>query len=169
MELQPVDIKTLTPEIFQLFASRTPLLTAGDRSRRNTMTIGWAQLGTLWNMPVCTVYVRPERHTCGFMESFDYFTVSVLPVSEKKTLAFCGTKSGRDVDKITECGLTLCYGAGDAPFFDQAELVLVCKKLYTQDLNPACVLDDKAILPYYGQKGGWHRAYTGTVVEVYQK
>ncbi|MDO4316442.1 MAG: flavin reductase family protein [Oscillospiraceae bacterium] len=168
MRLQPVDPKTLTPEIFQVFGTQNALLTAGDKSGCNTMTIGWCQMGRLWNLPVCTVYVRPERYTYQFMESHDYFTVSVLPLSEKKTMAFCGTKSGRDADKIKECGLTACYGAGDAPFFDEAELVLVCKKLFVQDMTPSCVVDER-IFQSYGAKGGWHRIYTGEVVEAYTK
>lgn len=169
MRLHPVNPKTLTPEIFQVFGTQNALLTAGDKSSCNTMTIGWCQAGRLWNLPVCTVYVRPERYTYQFMESHDYFTVSVLPASEKKTMAFCGTKSGRDVDKVQACGLTLCHGAGDAPFFDEAELVLVCKKLYVQDMDPACVADQAQVTPHYGAKGGWHRIYTGEVVEAYTK
>jgi len=132
------------------------------------MTIGWYQMGVLWGRPVCTVYVRPERHTFRFMESCDYFTVSFLPEGEgKETLALCGTKSGRDVDKIQACGLTVRYGAGDAPFFDEAEAVLVCRKLYVQDLAEPCVLDRGAVGPFYGAKGGWHRAYTGEIAEAY--
>ena len=170
MNLHPVDPRTLTPEIFQVFGTQNALLTAGDRTACNTMTIGWCQLGRLWNMPVCTVYVRPERYTYKFTESHDYFTVSVLPLSHKQTtMQLCGTKSGRDVDKIKACGLTVCYGAGDAPFFDEAELVLVCTKVFVQDMDPACVLDQETILPYYGEKGGWHRIYTGKVVEAYTK
>ena len=169
MKLHPVDFKTLTPEIFRVFGAQNALLTAGDKAGCNTMTIGWCQLGRLWSIPVCTVYVRPERYTYQFMESHDYFTVSVLPQSHKQTtMQVCGTTSGRDIDKIRECGLTLCYGAGDAPFFDEAEWVLVCKKLYAQDLNEACVLDE-SVLQHYGAKGGWHRAYTGEVVEAYTK
>ena len=132
------------------------------------MTIGWCQLGRLWSIPVCTVYVRPERYTYAFMESHDYFTVSVLPLSDRQTAQVCGTKSGRDIDKIKECGLTLRRGAGDAPFFDEAEWVLVCRKLYAQDLDESCVLDER-VLHHYGAKGGWHRAYTGEVVEAYTK
>ena len=168
MKLHPADFKTLTPEVFRVFGTQNALLTAGDRDVCNTMTIGWCQLGRLWSIPVCTVYVRPERYTYAFMESHDYFTVSVLPLSDRQTAQVCGTKSGRDIDKIRECGLTLCYGAGDAPFFDEAEWVLVCKKLYAQDLNEACVLDE-SVLQHYGAKGGWHRAYTGEVVEAYTK
>jgi flavin reductase (DIM6/NTAB) family NADH-FMN oxidoreductase RutF len=169
MNLRPVEVTALQPDIFRVFEEQPPLLTAGDRDRCNTMTIGWCQLGTLWHMPVCTVYVRPERYTYQFMEEQDYFTVSVLPEREKQTLRICGTKSGRDLDKVKECGLTVCYGAGDAPFFDEAELVLVCKKIFVQDMSPDCVVDGTNILPYYGENNGWHRIYTGQVVEAYMK
>lgn len=169
MKLRSVDPKTLKPEVYQVFGTQYALLTAGDRSGCNTMTIGWCQMGRLWNQPVCTVYVRPERYTYEFTEKHDYFTVSVLPLEAKQTMAFCGSKSGRDVDKIKECGLTLCYGKEDAPFFDEAELVLVCKKLYMQDLDPAGVLEEERILPFYGENGGWHRMYVGRVEEAYLK
>ena len=169
MKLRSVDPKTLSPEILGVFDTRFPLLTAGNKTDCNTMTIGWCQLGRLWNTPVCTVYVRPERHTYSYMEKSDYFTVSVLPEEMKETLTFCGTKSGRDVDKFQACGLTLCYGQGDAPFVEEAEWVLVCRKLYVQDLNEDCVVDRNHILPSYGAKGGWHRAYIGKVVEAYHK
>ena len=168
MKLHPADFKTLTPEVFRVFGTQNALLTAGDRDVCNTMTIGWCQLGRMWSIPVCTVYVRPERYTYAFMESHDYFTVSVLPLSDRQTAQVCGTKSGRDIDKIKECGLTLRRGAGDAPFFDEAEWVLVCRKLYAQDLDESCVLDER-VLHHYGAKGGWHRAYTGEVVEAYTK
>ena len=168
MKLHPADFKTLTPEVFRVFGTQNALLTAGDRDVCNTMTIGWCQLGRLWSIPVCTVYVRPERYTYAFMESHDYFTVSVLPLSDRQTAQVCGTNSGRDIDKIKECGLTLRRGAGDAPFFDEAEWVLVCRKLYAQDLDESCVLDER-VLHHYGAKGGWHRAYTGEVVEAYTK
>jgi flavin reductase (DIM6/NTAB) family NADH-FMN oxidoreductase RutF len=168
MKLHLTDLKDLKPEIFRVFETQNALLTAGDKTGCNPMTIGWCQLGRLWSVPVCSVYVRPERYTYEWMESRDYFTVSVLPQQHKKTtMRLCGTQSGRDVDKVRACGLTVRYGAGDAPFFEEAELVLVCKKLYVQDLDPACVLDGAVIAPFYGEKGGWHRVYTGHIVEAY--
>lgn len=169
MKLRAVDVQKMTPEVFSVFGTNNALLTAGNRSRCNTMTIGWCQLGRIWGQPSCTVFVRPERYTYQFMESHDYFTVSVLPAACKKTMVFCGTKSGRDVDKIGECGLTVCYGAGDAPFFAEAEWVLVCRKAYIQDLEPAYIKDEKHIAPFYGTAGGWHRMYIGEVVEAYTK
>ena len=169
MKLHPVELERLTPEILHVFGRQPPLLTAGDKTGLNTMTIGWCQLGCVWNLPTCTVYVRPERYTYQFMESHNYFTVSVFPADRKKDMAFCGTKSGRDVDKVKECGLTLCYGAGDAPFFEEAEWVLVCRKLFVQDLEASCVTDERVLKSYTPAMGGWHRAYVGEVVEAYQK
>lgn len=171
MKLHPADIQTTVSQLLPALGAENALLTAGTADRCNTMTIGWCQAGRLWSLRTCTVYVRPERYTYGFMEDSDYFTVSVLPAAMKNAMALCGARSGRDVDKIRECGLTVRTGAGGAPFFEEAELVLVCKKLYAQDLDPAAVLPagEEGVLPHYGAKGGWHRAYTGEIVEAYTK
>ena len=169
MRLHLTDSQAAVRELLPALGAENALLAAGTADRCNTMTIGWCQAGRLWSLQTCTVYVRPERYTSQFMEEQEYFTVSVLPKDMKNAMALCGTKSGRDMDKIKECGLTVRTGAGGAPFFEEAELVLVCRKLYAQDLDSAAVLPagGEKILPYYGEKGGWHRAYTGEIVEAY--
>ncbi len=169
MRLHLTEPQAAVREILPALGAENALLTAGTADRCNTMTIGWCQAGRLWGLQTCTVYVRPERYTFQFMEEQEYFTVSVLPRGMKKTMTLCGTKSGRDMDKIKECGLTVRAGAGGAPFFEEAELVLVCRTLYVQDLDSACVLPagEEKILPNYGAKGGWHRVYTGEIVEAY--
>lgn len=167
MTLHSVDPKTLDMNLAELLRSRGALLTAGTKAGCNTMTIGWAQTGVVWGKAVCTVYVRPERYTYQFMEAQDYFTVSFLPETEKKTIALCGSKSGRDTDKVAACGLTVEYGTGGAPYFAQAELVLVCRKLYVQDLDLGPVTDEAVLGFYKPGQGGIHRAYTGEIVEAY--
>lgn len=169
MSFRSLEVKKLPAELYQAFATRDALLTAGDRDHCNTMTIGWCQLGRVWGKQICTVLVRPERYTYQFMEESGRFTVSLLPADAKQTLALCGSRSGRDVDKIRECGLTLCYGAGDAPFFEEAEMVLVCEKVYIQDLKEENVLGRDLIMPYYGEYGDFHRVYMGRIVEAYMK
>lgn len=167
--LHTVDLTKMTPEIFSVFGSRNALLTAGNRSGCNPMTIGWCQLGRLWNVPVCTVYVRPERYTYQLMEAQNTFSVTVLPEDRADVLRLCGTRSGRDLDKIQACGLTVRYGAEDTPFFEEADWSLICRKLYQQDLEPDGVLDHTVIDPYYGKAGGWHRMYVGQVLEAYSR
>ena len=170
MKLQLIDPKTLTTDILNVFDAQKALLTAGNREKSNTMTIGWAQLGTVWGVPMCTVYVRPERYTYDFVEAQEYFTVSVLSAEHKKTtMVYCGTKSGRDVDKFKDCELTVAYGAGDAPYVEEAEWVLVCRKLYAQDMAGEFVNGDERVLSFYGAHGNWHKMYVGEVVEAYKK
>ena len=168
--LQKMDFTMLKPEIFQWFGKQSPLLSAGDKTECNTMTVSWCQMGTLWRRPTCNVFVRTSRHTHNFTEQHDYFTLSFLPESAKKVVDYCGSISGRDADKIKDCGLTVCYGAGDAPYFAEAELVLVCKKLYAHQMNEDCITDREQILPFYTEDpDGWHHMYIGQVVEAYSK
>ena len=155
------------PEILTAFGKNNALLAVGDKSRRNIMTIGWCGLGRMWNLPSCTIYVRPERYTYSFLETHEYFTLSVLPAEYRGEMNFCGTKSGRDVDKFLACGLTVQYGAADAPFPAEAEWAIVCKKRYAQDLGPGFVLDEK-ICGFYRDEG-WHRMYIGEITEAYKK
>ena len=169
MSLHSIDIKTISPEVFRDFVTKNALLTAGDREEMNTMTIGWGQLGSIWNVPACTVFVRPERYTYEFMERQDYFTVSIIPADRRDIAKLCGTRSGREVDKVAGCGITVAYGQGNAPYFEEAELVLVCKKLYAQDLDASHVTDGGPIENFYGKAGNWHRMYIGQVMEAYAK
>ena len=143
------------------------LITAGTPERCNTMTASWGGLGVLWGKQTATCYIRPQRYTYEFMEAGEAFTLSFFGEEYRKALAFCGAKSGRDVDKVKECGFTVAAGAGDAPYFEEADLVLVCKKAYWQDLDPSHFLDPE-IEKHYPQKD-YHRMYIGEIVEAYKK
>ena len=128
MAVITVPFEDVKVSIFELMDKGTPLLTAGTKDAFNTMTVSWGSLGTLWTVPACTVYVRPQRYTHQFMESSDYYTLSFFSADYKEQMALCGSKSGRDIDKVKACGFTVAAGAGNAPYFQQAELVLVCRK-----------------------------------------
>ena len=166
MVLQPSDIKHVSLEVFQIFSKDTPLLTAGSRSVFNTMTIGWGGLGYLWRWPVCTVYVRPSRYTKEFMDRYDTFSVSVLGDEWKEQKALCGTKSGRDMDKLRACGLSVGFGDLETPYILESRLVMICRKLYYQDFDKALFLDDKIALSY--PEDDYHRMYVGEVMQVLQ-
>lgn len=167
-QLQQIDLKDLSPRIFSLFQMRTPLLTAGDAQCLNTMTIGWGGLGTLWSRPVCTVYVRPQRYTYEFMERSGWYTVSVLDDGYRDALQLCGSKSGRDLDKVKACGLTPAFSPEGAPYLEEASLVLVCRKLYADDLCPERFVDASIDGAVYPAKD-YHRFYIGEVTRVLKR
>ena len=142
------------------------LLTAGNISSYNTMTASWGALGTIWGKSAVTAYVRHSRKTFEFMENSEYFTVSFFDEEYRKALSFCGKYSGRDYDKAKETGL-VAVEVDNSVSFEQAELVIVCKKLFSQDLDLANI--DKTCVDAFYADGDIHRAYIGEVVKIYKK
>jgi flavin reductase (DIM6/NTAB) family NADH-FMN oxidoreductase RutF len=143
------------------------LLTSGDfdTGHFNAMTVGWGSLGTMWSRPFAQVVVRPTRYTYGFMERYDTFTLCAFPDDYRKALNLLGTKSGRDGDKIAEAGLTpIASTQVAAPGFAEANLIVECRKMYWQDMDPAHFLDP-AIDRNYAKKD-YHRIYFGQIVAI---
>jgi flavin reductase (DIM6/NTAB) family NADH-FMN oxidoreductase RutF len=146
------------------------LLTAGDTSvsggHWNTMTVSWGGLGELWSRDVAFVFIRPQRRTREFVEAGSLFTLSFFDKSHRKALAFCGDKSGRDVDKAAETGLhpivfdrSLLNGrAQGAVGFAEASEIIVCRKLYTHVFDPAKMLDPAIRRDCYPQSD-YHTMY----------
>lgn len=163
--LHKIDLAAVKENVFSLIGEQWMLITAGTREKCNTMTASWGGLGVLWNEPVATVYLRPQRYTKQFVDAQEYFTLSFFDPQYKKLLALCGTKSGRDVDKVKQCGFTLAYGEGDAPYMEQARLVLVCRKRYAREMDAAAVPEDVRKSQYAA--GDYHTIYIGQIVAAY--
>lgn len=165
--LERLDPKALDENVFSMIGDRWMLVTAGTAERCNTMTASWGGLGVLWKHPVATIYVRPQRYTFEFVEQSDYFTLCFFSEDYRKQLALCGAKSGRDIDKVKECGFTVACGMGDAPYFAEADVVLVCKKQYWHDIDASHFTDGEIERNYPGQD--YHRMYIGQIVEALKK
>lgn len=162
--LRNISIKELKESTAELFDDRWALLSAGDTNAYNMMTISWGTLGELWNKEVCTVFVRPQRYTYEFTEKGDCFTVSFFGEEMKKALSICGSKSGRDIDKVKETGLTPFFD-GDYIAYEEAEIVICCKKLYAQNLEEDCFVDKSIVDAAYSQKD-FHRMYVCEIEKV---
>ena len=163
----PISIEQLIVPPYGLWDDQWFLLTAGDfeSKRFNTMTVSWGGLGVMWDKPVASVVVRPHRYTYEFIEQFPTFTLCAFSNKFHNTLDLLGSTSGRDGDKIKDSGLTPQKASKvGAPAFEQAELVLECKKLYWQDMDPAHFLDP-TLDKHYPRKD-YHRIYYGEIVAV---
>ena len=149
------------------------LLTTKSGDQVNTMTIGWGHIGIEWGKAIFVAYVRESRQTKAILDESGEFTVNIpLEEADRKILGYCGTKSGRDTDKIHDLGLTLEPGeAVGAPGIRELPLTLECKVIFKHD-------QDESILPpelydrYYptteGNPGGdYHTAYYGQILNAY--
>jgi flavin reductase (DIM6/NTAB) family NADH-FMN oxidoreductase RutF len=147
--------------VFKLIGKDWMLITAGMSDSFNTMTASWGGMGVLWDKKVCFTVVRPTRYTYEFLENNATYTLSFFPSTYQKALMLCGTKSGRDIDKVRESGLTPVFD-GDAVFFEEARLVLACRKLYFQDIIPGN-FQDVGLEKFYPDMD-YHRMYVGEII-----
>lgn len=157
----------LTVNPFTAIGKEWFLLTAGEQANFNTMTCSWGAMGEIWGSPSVTAYVRTSRHTFGFMEEGERFTISVFPVEYRSALAFCGSHSGRDCDKVKETGLTPVELDG-AVAFAEAKLVFVCEKVYAQMMDESCFSVPEIAGKFYGSDP-MHKMYIGRIIQVYEQ
>ncbi len=153
------------------------LLTTKSDGKVNTMTIGWGTIGIEWGRPVFVAYVRVGRHTRQMLDESGEFTVNI-PYGEfdSKILGFCGSKSGRDTDKIAEMGLKLVDSSiVNVPGIRQLPLTLECKVLSSKIQNIP-MLPENILNRYYpkdvdssnpGSNEDFHIAYYGEIVNAY--
>ena len=162
-----IDVSSLDGNFFTKIGKEWMLITAGNEEKFNTMTASWGGVGFLWNKNVAITFIRPSRYTFDFVENNDYYTLSFFGGKMKEELTFCGRNSGRDVDKIKETGLVPVFGE-NAPYFEQADLVLVCRKLYKQPMTKEAFVDTSIADSVYPDNE-FHYTFIGEIVKVLKK
>lgn len=163
MNWKQVKPEELHENAWKLVGSDWMLITAGSTDHFNMMTASWGGFGVLWNRPVVWCVIRPQRYTFEFMEKTDVFSVSFFGEQYRQALEICGSVSGRDVDKVAKAKITPC--AGKTPgvtVFTEARIVMECKKLYTQDIDPARFVEPEIDQNYPNKD--YHRMYIGEIV-----
>lgn len=142
------------------------LITVRDGERVNAMTASWGSLGVLWNKDVCTCFIRPQRHTYSLAEREERFSFAVLPETRRDALRYCGSHSGRDGDKLSAAGLS-AFELDGVPVIAEADVLLICRKLYADDLKEGCFLDGSLLSNY--KDGDYHRFYVCEIEKAYKR
>ena len=152
---------------FEKIGKEWMLVTSGDEGGFNTMTASWGFAGVMWGKPCVETVIRPQRYTKEFLDKNDHFTLCFFPEEMRPALALCGRVSGRDTDKVKETGLKPVFTDGTTAF-EQASLVLICKKLYVSQLESSCFTERDLDGANYAA-GDYHFAYIAEIVKAYCK
>ena len=166
MAFREISVEQLKDNPFTLINKDWMLITAGDAEKHNTMTASWGGVGELWGKYVSTIYIRPQRYTLEFVEREEYYSLCFFGPEYRQALSLCGSKSGRDVDKDAATGLTPCFDQA-APYYEQARLVFLCRKLYRQDMEESAFLDMGLLEKW--DDNDLHRMFIGEIVKVLEK
>lgn len=167
MSFKEINLTDLQFNPFTKIGSQWMLITAGSKDGFNTMTASWGGMGVLWGKNVVTTYIRPQRYTKKFVDANDTFTLSFYGPEYKPALSICGTKSGRDCNKTEEAGLTPYFVDGTCAF-EEAELILVCKKIYEDHMPPKNFIAKENDEKWYPNKD-YHTMYIAEITKVLVK
>ena len=163
-----INVRDIQDNVFHLVGAEWMLVTAGTRSDFNMMTASWGTLGVLWNRPIVTCFVRPQRYTYQLMEKNEFFTINFLEDKYREALNICGSVSGRNVNKAAVTGLMPIETTRGGIYFEQSRLVFECRKIYADDLEADKFILKDIINEVY-TKNDFHRLYIGEIIHCLQK
>jgi flavin reductase (DIM6/NTAB) family NADH-FMN oxidoreductase RutF len=143
------------------------LVAAGTEKQANAMTASWGGLGVMWGKDVAYIVLRPQRYTKEFVDARESLSLSFLCGCYKQALSYMGRVSGRDEDKLKNSGLSVSYRNG-VPYFEEADVVLFCRKLYAQGLDESCFIDYSVPKKWY-PKEDYHTLYIAEITEAIKR
>ena len=143
--------------VFDRIGKQWMLISAMDGEHTNTMTASWGCLGVLWNKPVAVCFIRPQRYTYTLTEKAERLSLAFLGEKYRAALTYCGRNSGRDGDKFAATGLHCVMTESGVPYPAEADLVLICRKLYADDIKKASFIDTDMLKHY--EANDFHRVY----------
>lgn len=158
----------LDENVFNLLDNKWMLITAGTPDHFNMMTASWGGLGVLWNKSIVTIYIRPQRYTYKFVEENPTFNISFFEKKYRPALNFCGSKSGRNYDKVKETGLTPVITPKNNISFKEAYLSIDCNKIYSDDIKSDHFIEKSLIDKIYPSQD-FHRFCIGEIIGCYTK
>lgn len=158
--MKNIDFAELKANAAQLIGKQWMLITAGTPEHFNCMTASWGGLGYLWNRPVAFLFVRPNRHTTGFIDAQEKLTLTFMPEHYRQDLVFCGRNSGRDVDKMAHTSLKPLPLGPATVSFEDADLVLECRKMFKSEMQQADFINWAEVSPaFYAEDNPLHLLY----------
>ena len=135
-----------------------------DKEKANPITIGWGSLGTLWGMPMCTVYIHEKRYSKHMFDETNYFSVCFFKKEYDDIVNnIFGNMSGKDKDKIKLSNMTLSH-ISNTPYLEEAELVIICKKVGQTQFDSDNVPDGR--MKEWYKRSGTHSIYCGEIIKV---
>lgn len=169
MQTKPIEVFDKFDKFYEAMESEGALLTVTDsKGRTNVMTIGWALIGVLWYEPIMTVYVRPSRHTYMLMQKAKVFSVSIPVNKMKEELAFCGSNSGKNVNKIEKCSFKMIPGlVKGVSIVDGCDIYYECEIVHKNKVDKRNL--SSGIDKTYYQNGDYHKIYFGKILKSYER
>ena len=167
--MKTVSPKDFNENVFKMLDNSWCLIASYDENHTplpyNAMTASWGGMGVLWNKNVFFCFVRPQRYTKEFIDNSDRITLSFFGDEMKKALTYCGRNSGRNGNKLKEAGFNPVITEKGTVEFEQAQITVVGRKLFAQEMNEDCFIDKELVEKNYPSKD-YHTVYVCEIEEI---
>lgn len=165
--MREITAENINENIFKLIGKDWMLVAAQKDGKTNAMTASWGFAGVMWGKNCLITAIRPQRYTKEFIDGSDTFSITILPDGYRDTLNYFGSVSGRDEDKIAKSGLTV-EKCENTPYFAEGKLVLICRKMFAQEIKAESFIDKEALEKWY-HNNDLHTLYVAEIVKVLEK
>ena len=165
--MREIAAENINENIFKLIGKDWMLVAAQKDGKTNAMTASWGFAGVMWGKNSLITAIRPQRYTKEFIDGSDTFSITILPDGYRDTLNYFGSVSGRDEDKIAKSGLTV-EKCENTPYFAEGKLVLICRKMFAQEIKAESFIDKEALEKWY-PNNDLHTLYVAEIVKVLEK
>ena len=165
--MREITAENINENIFKLIGKDWMLVAAQKDGKTNAMTASWGFAGVMWGKNCLITAIRPQRYTKEFIDGSDTFSITILPDGYRDTLNYFGSVSGRDEDKIAKSGLTV-EKCENTPYFAEGKLVLICRKMFAQEIKAESFIDKEALEKWY-PNNDFHTLYVAEIVKVLEK
>ncbi len=149
---------------FRLIGKEWMLITAEKDNKVNTMTASWGGFGFMFDKNIVYIVIRPQRYTKEFVDNADTFSLTFFDKGFKKQLGYLGTVSGRNENKVSKANLTIQH-SDSTPYFEEANIAIICKKIYAQDFKPECFITSELATKWYPEKD-YHTLYIAEIEKI---
>lgn len=144
------------------------MVSCGDEESANIVTVAWT--GTICtNPPMTYISLRPSRYSYDIIKRTGVFVINLTTEALVRATDFCGVKSGRDLDKFAEMGLTIERDEEtQCPMILESPVSIVCETVEIKELgshhmfiaNVKSVYVDER---YMNEKGKFELNHTGLI------
>lgn len=165
--MREIAAENINENIFKLIGKDWMLVAAQKDGKTNAMTASWGFAGVMWGKNCLITAIRPQRYTKEFIDGSDTFSITILPDGYRDTLNYFGSVSRRDEDKIAKSGLTV-EKCENTPYFAEGKLVLICRKMFAQEIKAESFIDKEALEKWY-PNNDLHTLYVAEIVKVLEK
>ena len=168
-EIAPTDI---SENVFKLFGQDFAVVTAGNKSHFNSMTVAYGGFGIHLGLPSTMCFLRANRYTLEFIRGEQSYTMCWFNDEYKDAVLYFGSMSGRGTDKMANNPLSAVTTPNGNIAYKEAKLIVECKLIEITSVSPDDFYIEKGrefVEEGFNDAKDYHKLVFGEITKVWKR